>query len=242
MSFLPGYGIRVLANEFAVSSTVAGVSLTHSRQVSEVTTVLDTGARFVPGLKSGSMTIRGPQDNVPTTGLHAELAAAIGVDNGLLITALVDGDAIGKPAAFLQGDLTDWSIDANVSDAVGFTMGATADESVDMGWVLHPNSAETVDGNHTSVDRGTVSTPSTGGLAAALHVTAYSGLTSAALKIQHSTDNSVWADLVTFTSVTAVGQERKTVANGTTVNRYLRAVTDVTGTGSITFLIAVAPR
>jgi hypothetical protein len=47
---------------------------------------------------------------------------------------------------------------------------------------------------------------------------------------------------VSFTNVTAVTSERVKVANGTTVNRYLRVVTDVTGTGSVTFLVAAAPR
>lgn len=242
MAFLPGYGIRVFANELAVSTTVSGVTASHSRQASEVTTVIDMGARFVPGLKSGTIALRGPSDSAGASGLNAELNAALGVDNSLLITALLDGDAIGKPAMFCLGDMTDWAIDANVSDAIGFTMGATPDEGVDMGWVLHPLTAETVDGNSTSVDRGTVGTPSTGGLAAALHVTAYTGLTSALLKVQHSVDNSVWSDLVSFSSVTAITSQRVSVPNGTTVNRYLRAVTDVTGTGSITFLMTVAPR
>jgi hypothetical protein len=42
--------------------------------------------------------------------------------------------------------------------------------------------------------------------------------------------------------VTAVGNQTATVAAGTTINRYLRVVTDVTGTGSITFLAAAGPR
>jgi hypothetical protein len=130
-----------------------------------------------------------------------------------------------------------------VSDAVGYTFQAASDDSVDMGYVIHALGPETADGNGTAVDRGAAPlTPTTRGAAVAIHVTAYSGLTSAAIKVQHSPDNSVWSDLVAFTSVTAITSERKLVADGTTVNRYLRVVTDVTGTGSVTFLVAVAPR
>ena len=75
-----------------------------------------------------------------------------------------------------------------------------------------------------------------------MHVTAFSGFTTATVKIQHSTDASSWADLITFTAFTGATWERKAVANGTTVNRYVRAVTDVTGTGTTTFLVAFAPR
>jgi len=246
MGFAHGSSTVVLANEKVVSSEISGWTMAHQRAVSEVTTVGQTagsaGASFVPGLMSGSLGLRGPQQLDSTTGLQVELQAAIGVDNNLLVTCLPEGVAVGKPAFFAVVDPTDYAIDAAVADAVGMTFTAMPDESVEMGYTVHALAAETADGNGTAVDRGTVSTPSTRGLVAAIHVTAYSGLTSAAIKIQHSTDNSVWADLVAFTSVTALTQERVKVATGTTVNRYLRVVTDVTGTGSVTFLVAAAPR
>lgn len=246
MSFLPGYGVQVLANEVVVSSQVSGATMTHQRATSDVTTmgqvVATAGSNFVPGLMSGTMALRGPQDNLGA-GLHAEILGAVGVDNDLLLTALPGGDAIGAPALFALGDPTDWAIDAAVADAVGFTLAAAADESVEMGWVLHSLGAETVDGNSASVDRGaSPSTPTTHGGAFGLHVTAYSGLTSAALRVEHSTDNASWATLASFASVTAVGRQLVKVANGTTVNRYLRCVTDVTGSGSVTFLMTAAPR
>jgi hypothetical protein len=246
MGFAHGSSTVVLANEKVVSSEISGWTMTHQRAMSEVTTVGQTagsaGAAFVPGLMSGSLGLRGPQQLDSTTGLQVELQAAIGVDNNLLVTCLPEGVAIGKPAFFAVVDPTEYAIDASVADAVGMTFTAMPDESVEMGYTIHALAAETVDGNGTAVDRGTVSTPSTRGLVAAIHVTAYSGLTSAAIKIQHSTDNSTWADLVAFTNVTALTQERVKVATGTTVNRYLRVVTDVTGTGSVTFLVAAAPR
>lgn len=246
MGFAHGSSTVVLANEKVVSSEISGWTMTHQRAVSEVTTVGQTagaaGAAFVPGLMSGSLGLRGPEQLDSTTGLQVELQAAIGVDNNLLVTCLPEGVAIGKPAFFAVVDPTDYTIDAAVADAVGVVFTAMPDESVEMGYTIHALAAETVDGNGTAVDRGTVSTPSTRGLVAAIHVTAYSGLTSAAIKIQHSADNSSWADLVAFTSVTALTQERVKVVTGTTVNRYLRVVTDVTGTGSVTFLVAAAPR
>lgn len=237
-----------------MSSEVSGWTMNHSRAVSEVTTVGQTagaaGASFIPGLMSGTLALRGPYDNDPSTGLHKEIRDAVGVDNVFLGVCLPDGTAIGKPSMFAVCDPTDHAIDAAVADAVGYTFAAQADESVELGWVLHALSAETADGNGTTVDRGTslsivAGSPvaySTQGLVAAINVTAYSGLTSAAIKIQHSTDASSWSDLVSFASVTAVGWERVSVATGTTINRYLRVVTDVTGTGSVTFLVSAAPR
>lgn len=246
MTFLPGYGIRAYVNEFEVSGNISGVNAQHQRAYSDVTVVTTTGGmNFVPGLTAGAMSLRGPQDS--SSNLTAKINAAIGVDNNFLITVLPDGTAVGKPALICLGDPTEYTSDANVSDALGYVVTAAADSSVDMGYVLVPPTPITVDGNGTSVDRGTSLSPgpvanTSGGAVASLHVSAYTGLTSAALKIQHSTDNSSWADLASFTSVTAVGWQRLTVANGTQINRYIRAATDVTGTGSITYLMAFAPR
>ncbi len=254
MSFVPGSSTVVMVNEKVVSSEVSGWTMYHTRAVSEVTTVGQTagaaGAKFIPGLMAGTLALRGPYDNDPSTGLYKEIRDAVGVDNAFLATCFPDGTAIGKPAMFLVGDPTEHTVDAAVADAVSYALSAQADESVELGWVLHALGAETVDGNGAAVDRGTSLSIVTGspvaysvqGLVASIHVTAYSGLTSAAIKIQHSTDASSWADLASFTSVTAVGWERVSVATGTTVNRYLRAVTDVTGTGSVTFLVSAAPR
>ena len=244
MAFLPGYASKIYVNEKAVCATVSSWSAQHQRAVSEVTAMCQTAGNaatsYVPGLMSGTLTMAGPQDSVGQN-LHAEIAGAIGSDDALQVTLLPDGDTIGKWAIFGVFDPTEWTNDANVADAVGFTLSAAADKSIDQGFVIHGHGAETADGNGTAVDR-VLPTSSTGGMFAVLHVTAYSGLTSAALKIQHSTDNSVWADLVAFTSVTAVGNQTAEVAAGTTINRYLRVVTDVTGTGSITFLAAAGPR
>lgn len=245
MAFLPGYAAKVFANEKAVCATVSSWTITHQRAVSEVTAQCQTpglgAASYVPGLKSGALAMAGPQDSIGQN-LHAEIAGSIGVDNALTVTLLPDGDAVGKPALFGTFDATDWAIDAQVADAVGFTLNAAVDEGVEAGFVLHAASAETADANGTSVDRTADLVSSALGAAAAIHVTAFSGFTTVTVKVQHSTDNSIWADLATFTAITAVGSELVKTAADATVNRYLRVVTDVTGTGSITFLASVGPR
>lgn len=244
MAFLPSYAAKVFANEKSVCATVNAWTVTHTRAVSEVTAMCQTGQgapSYVPGLKGGTLTLAGPQDSVGQN-LHAEIAGAIGVDNNLIVTLLPDGDAVGKPALFGNFDPTDFAVDANVAEAVGFTLGATVDEGVEAGFVLHASGAETADGNGTSVDRGATLASTTFGAAAGLHVTAYSGFTTVDIKVQHSTDNSAWLDLVSFAATTAVGAQIVQTSDTATVNRYLRVVTDVTGSGSITFLATVGPR
>lgn len=255
MAYVHGSATNVLVNEVLVSSEVSGWNVGWNRQMSEVTTIGQTagaaGASFTPGLQSGTLALRGPQQADPTTGLTAEIQQAIGVDNGFMATCLPDGFAIGKPALFVVGDPTEYAVDAAVADAVAMTFTAAADEAVEMGYLVAAYQAYTADAlAGTAVDRGAFNsvvsgTPqpySANGFVAGMHVTAYTGFTGVAVKVQHSPDNSTWTDLATFTNVTAVGAQRVSVAKGTQINRYLRASIDVTGTGSVTLLVAAAPR
>lgn len=236
MAFAHSKNTRVFLNEMHVSAQVTGWSIGHSRQYSPVTVILDSGARWLPGLLSGSIAVKGLFDSSAGT-LSTEIATASGVDNGALWTVPVDGLTIGSPALMAASDLENYSVEATVTDAVSLAIDATPDDGVDMGVLLADHSAITVDTNNTSVDN---TASSSGGGVATLHVTAYSGLTSAVVKVQHSSNNSTWADLITFTTVTAVTSERLTVTG--TVNRYVRAIFDVTGTGSVTAAVAFARR
>ncbi len=71
-----------------------------------------------------------------------------------------------------------------------------------------------------------------------LTVTAFSGFSGAVLKIRDSADDSTYADLITFTTVSGVTAERATVAG--TVDRYTCVDGDVTGSGSITPFVGLA--
>jgi hypothetical protein len=241
VSFVLGAASRLFVNKKAVTSTVAGYTASHSRAYSDVT-VMSTlgGINYVPGLMSGTLALRGPQDSVGQ-GLAAEIEAAKGVDNSFLSTLCPDGTALGAFAITVLGDASDHEIAASVADAVGFTFTAAADESVDMGFLAHAYQAETATGNGAAVDRGVAT--ANGGVAV-LHMPVFTGFTSVTVKLQDSADNATFADLAgaTFTAATAIQAERKFLAAGSAIRRYVRTVTTVVGTGSATFLVALAPR
>jgi hypothetical protein len=227
---------RVFANERHLSGFISGYTLTHQRAYGDVTTIVDTGERWLPGLLGGALALTGPFDSDPT-GLYAEALSSAGLDDGLLVTAMPDAFTVGQPAFISIADIESITVDAKVTDPVGLMISAKPDSGVDWGLSLHTFQAETVDGNSTGVDN---LASSAGGAVASLHVTAYSGFTNVVFKVQHSVDNSVWTDLITFTTITAVGAELKRFTG--TVNRYLRGFWDVTGSGSVTFAIAAARR
>jgi hypothetical protein len=105
----------------------------------------------------------------------------------------------------------------------------------DTGVILHALGARTSDGNSEGADSVDNTASSAGGGVAYLHVVAYSGFTDVVFKVRHSADDITYADLVTFSTVTAVGAER--VTTGVTVNRHLAVDWNVTGSGSVTFLV-----
>jgi hypothetical protein len=101
------------------------------------------------------------------------------------------------------------------------------------GVILQDLEAKTADWDtdSESVDHGASTANGGSGY---LQVTDYSGFTNVVVKIRHSADDSTYADLITFTTVTAIGAERKTVSG--TVNRHLLVTGTKTGSGSITLM------
>lgn len=227
---------RVLVNASHLSGDVKSWQFEHRRNYGEVTNILGTGEEYTPGQLAGSVGIVG-NFNSGAGNFSAVMDTAAATEAGLLVTIAPAGLTAGSLAFIADGNMSARSVDAAVKEAVAVSVTGTPNDGVDMGVLLHALTAETADGNGSGVDNAASS--ANGGVGA-IHVTAYSGLTSISLKVQHSTDNSVWADLITFTSVTATTWERKAVTG--TVNQYVRAWWDVTGTGSCTFLMAFARR
>ena len=229
---------RVFVNELHVSGEITGWSASKTCALSDATGLTAEGGMTTVGHVGGSIKIPGMLSDGAGT-LTAEAGASLGTDNSLLTTTYPRGTTIGQIALIAVCDIANLTIDASVKETVPITIDAVPDGGVDWGVGLHAHAAETADGNSASVNNGGAT--ANGGVAT-LHLTAYSGLTSAIVKIQHSTDNSTWVDLVTFATATAVTSQRVLVAAGTAVRQYLRATIDVTGTGSATYVVAFARR
>lgn len=236
MSRTHGKNSRVLVNSSHLSGDINGWRFEHRRNYGEVTNLLSDGEEFIPGQLAGAVQLQG-NFNSGAGNITAVLDTAAAAEGGLLTTILPEGLTVGTFAFIAEGNVSAREVPAAVKDAVKMTIDGTPNDGVDWGVLLHGLTAETADGNGTGVDNTAAS--SNGGVAS-LHATAYTGLTSIVVKIQHSTDNSSWSDLITFATVTATTWERKTVTG--TANRYVRAWWDVTGSGSCTFAVAFARR
>lgn len=235
MSFVHSKQSRVMVNDQHLSGSLSGYSLGYSRTMGESTSLLDDGARWVPGLMNGSLSLNGRFESGMGS-IHETILSTEGANDGLLLTALPDGFTVGKPAYIAVTDLSSYAVDASVSEVVNLTAEAQSDNGVDWGVSLHPHTAETAGGSGSSVDHGS---STSNGAVATLHVTAVSG-TSPTLDvtIQHSPDNSTWADLVSFSQATAPSSERVAVSGS--VDRYVRESRTIGGTNTPSFTYAVA--
>jgi hypothetical protein len=108
----------------------------------------------------------------------------------------------------------------------------------EQGVILQDYEAVTADGNTDAESVDNAALTSNGG-AGYLQVGPYTGFTGYVAKIRHSDDDSTYADLVTFTNVTAARQAERVTCSGT-VNRHLLVAHDVTGTGSATVFVGFA--
>lgn len=238
MAFVHSKNGRVLINNRHLSGRITGWTVAGERSLGETTVLLDDGARFIPGLRAGAVAVNGLFDG-SSGDIDQTIQSSDGALDGLLATVLPDGFTVGKPAFITTSNLESYTVESSVSDTVSLAVEATPNDGVDHGRVVHGHTAETTTGNSASVDDGA----STGnGGVAVVHVTAVTGATpSMTVKVQHSVDDGVWVDLITFTAATAATSERKTVSG--TVNRYVRETHTISGsTPDFTYAAAFARR
>lgn len=230
MAFKHGKDTKVFINAVDFSSYFNNIDANRSADVAESTTFGNDNKTFIVGAKDGTLSIGGFFDATADATLQpllggADCVIAYGID-GLDAT---DGTTFGK------GNINNYGVSSPVGDIVASTIDFQADSGLYNGTVLE-SATHTTTASGTARDN-TVATGNGGG--AFLIVSAKSG-TSPTLdaKIQHSADNTTYVDLVTFTQATTTTAEVKTVAAGTTVNRYLKAVFTIGGsTPSFTAII-----
>lgn len=240
MAFIHGKGAGVVHGVFNLSAFLNDVSVAQDVEATETTAFGNSAKTFIVGLRDASASASGMFDG-SALAVDAALTASIGSDTLAPLLLAQSGLVGGATAYVLQAKTTSYEVSAPVADVVSVSFDVQADGGADSAILLVDLAAITGTGNGTSRDN-TVLT-SNGGVAQ-LHVTANTMNNTTVFKVQHSVDNSTFADLVTFTTVpaTTTQSQRVVVAAGTTVNRFLRAEYTCNGTGSVTFTIAFARR
>lgn len=183
-------------------------------------------------LQTGKVTLKGFFD--PTV-LDPELAT-LRTQSGLSIVSIAyAGFALGNPVNTFSHLESKYNITSPMDKVAKVDGEQQVSGALTTGVALDAFASQSSTGTGTSVNQLAAST--NGGYGQ-LHVTSGSG--SLTVTIQHSTNNSTWVTLVSFTAATGPGAQRIQVAAGTTVNQWLREIWTVGSGGPFTFTASFA--
>lgn len=247
MAFHLGTASRIWLDGKQAACAVNEINMEVEVEEAETTVLCSTIKDYIPGLSEVTVEMEGYFDTntaSPATTLEAWMDGRIGTT--FPMTYAPEGGAdIGDPVYIMNGFLQEYSVENTVDEAAAMEMTFRATSGLSRAKVVHTDgTARTATGNGGDTPPGTgnldnVTSTAFGGVGV-LQVSAVSGtLPTLVVKLQHSANGTVWADLITFTSQNAVNGEYSTVSG--TVNRYLRASWTITGTTpSFNFSLAFA--
>jgi len=240
-TFRHGKNISVFIDKYEFSSYFSDITTSEKADTADVTGFGATGKAYIIGNTDGTANISGFFES-SATGDDQYFASVKGSTTKQLVIASLEGNTVGTRAIALQADTSDYSVTASVGSAIKVTANFQATDGIDHGVILSSGSAISSTSNGTGVDNTTATT--NGGVAfISVPVNTRNG--TIVVKVQSSADNSTFADLATFTTISSstTTSERILVAAGTAVPRYLRVSYTVAGsTGSATPTVAFARR
>ena len=240
MTYKHGKDTVVLFDGYNLSAYFNEATFAVDVETAETTAFGSSAKTYIVGLKDGTASVSGMFDGV-AAGVDAVLSNVLGASDSDVVTFAVDGGiAKGNRCGLLQAKTTSYEVSSPVGDVVATSADFQADGGIDMGFFVDATATKTATATQATSLDNTVS--SANGGVANLHVTANTLNNSAVFVLQHSSDNSTFADYITFaTTATGTVEGQRVSATGT-VNRYTRTKLTTAGTGSITFTIGFARR
>lgn len=244
-TFRHGKNTIVMFDKYDLSTYFNMATTSAMAEPVDTTTFGSANKTYAVGMKDATVAFEGLWDG-STDAVDEVLTEAVNGTADKVITVGSEGAAIGRRAKLINSIESSYEIKSAVADMV--TISAEVQASgikggLDGGVLLAAQQTVSSVTANTSVDNAASS--ANGGVAH-LHVTSNSRNGAATIKVQHSANNSTWADLVVFTATTSstTTSQRVEVAAGTTVNRYIRAnVSAIAGsTGSVTITVGFARR
>lgn len=236
MAFVHGKQGAVYIGGYNLTSYLAKHDVKAQKDTADVSTLQQASKAYVAGMRDATLSFDGFFDG-QANGVIARLNALFAVDTMDQWLVLPQGDAAGANGYGVSGCVTDYEPSGDVGSAVAVTFTAQSVVGIDPVTVLQPLALQTAGGNSVGQDFGGGGAR-TNGLASYLVVTAGTSVTTATVKVQHSTTlGGTYTDLLTHTAVVQAGiplSERLTVPVGTTINEFIRSLWTITGT-NITF-------
>lgn len=239
MAFKHGKDGRVLVSQYDLSAFLNELSSSQTIETAETTTFGSAAKTYITGLNDGTLSFSGMFDGSEDA-ISDVFESIIDSEANAIITMVHgSGFATGSACVLAQAKQTSYDISVPVADVVSLSGEFQVTGGLRNGVLLAGNATSTASTNGTSVDGGASTAL---GANANLHVTANSMDGNTVIKVQHSADNSTWADLITFTTVATTVLTSQTATASGTINRYLRYQVTPAGSGSITLSVSLSRR
>lgn len=227
-----GLGVRLYAAGYDLSGDANALNnMGYSQAMLDVTSLQDSAMARIAGLSDGTVTVNGWFE---ATGDHAAWTSNSGkLPSADQVVVVGFGTALGDACLGMKAKQASYNVTRAPGSAIATVAEyqSTAGQQLDFGVLLTtgPKQTDASATNSTSVDQTSGTSAGAVGYIEAMSI----GSGSATVKIQSSTNNTVWSDLITFIAVT--GQTSERVAVTGTVNRYVRVIS----TGTFTNLVFV---
>jgi hypothetical protein len=226
---------RILADGYNLASALKSFAVSGSADELDATYLSSGFSVYESGFQSAEVNAEGffSADSVNLDDIHDIFKAAYTGRTTQVLTAFLQDYAFGGDCVMLDGCVTNYSIPIEVNAVImsNAKWRSTNGLQLGKGYISQASAATTI--TSSAIDNGAASTNG-----ALLHVH-LDGDTASDVdtKIQHSTTGvGAWVDLVSVNNLSgAYASGSATVARGTTINRYTRAVSVVTG-GSVDLL------
>jgi hypothetical protein len=230
-----GRKAKFYVNGYDLTGYMRSATISRTADMAEASPFLTDVKRYVSGMFDSTISAEGMYDG-SALAVDATLQGILGSVTTAIILVDIGTEAVGSVAHGLAAAESTYDVDTATDDVAAITaeFQSSAGGGAERCLIHKPLTAITTanDGDGTAIDNGALT--AFGGVGY-LQVLAASGGGTLTVKVQHSVDNAVWADLITFAGATAIGAERKTVTG--TVNRYTRASEAITA-GSQTYVMA----
>ena len=223
MAKTSGLNTRIYVHGYDISGDASALSnVGYTSGLQATTSINQEATSRIIGLDSGTL---GVSAFFESASEHAALLSSnvLPTTDRIVIVAL--GSAVGDAGIGFNSKQANYDVDAGgtgapVTVSASFESTAVAPQFGAM-LTAHDDTHSSAS-NGTSVDNSASSASGGTGYISAMSLTSGSPV----VKIQHSTNDSSWADLITFSTSTAISAEYKEVTG--TVNRYIRVIS--TGT------------
>jgi hypothetical protein len=226
--------ITFLCNGVSLADALQSIGVQADQEELDATVLANTYRSYEAGFKSGTVTTSGLFDHDGTNAdeIHNVFSTAYNAGSTNQVTYSLGTLAVGGDAVMLNGCEMSYDIQIPLGQLIAVAAQFKAINGIGFGKWLASVQLNAGTTNGTAVDNA-AGTTNGGIFQVHLH---NDTATDCDFKVQHSTDNSVWNDL-TGAAVNNLSAAHTSgyaeVALGTTVNRYIRLVSVITGGNTV---------